>query len=214
MLSVTLVIAFVFIDTPNLTEKYNPNTPESSFNREPTLEQINQPPALQSDANTINDIYKIMEAQNELLSSLEKINQKLNEFDARIERIEKANNDNNQLVMNTQNTNESETSLVEKNKTFSTAESEFYNQSYDPQWDSLMNESLNNVTSTLNSIFDDGIIINSQECRGDKCRVEFNIQDNEINVHPLMFAAEGSRKMYFDSEVINGIKKTTIIYQR
>ena len=48
--------------------------------------------------------------------------------------------------MNTQNTNESETSLVEKNKTFSTAESEFYNQSYDPQWDSLMNESLNNVT--------------------------------------------------------------------
>jgi hypothetical protein len=59
-----------------------------------------------------------------------------------------------------------------------------------------MSYSLEQVESTLKSVFDNGVFISTREYRANSCRVIFTHQDSSTTMPPALIAAEGSREIF------------------
>ncbi|KZN50040.1 hypothetical protein [Pseudoalteromonas luteoviolacea] len=184
---------------------------ESDLNSEQTLANN-----INSQASTRGDIDSLIETQTALLNTLKNMNNRLTEVENRLNLLEPQAMPSTQSLARPIPQAQLQAAISDSNarQDFMQAENSFYSQGHDPAWDAHMTSALEDVETVLRGTFDDSVQISAQECRSDSCRVEFSLEQDDISLHPLMLAAQGSSKMFFDEQVINGQKKTIVIYQR
>ncbi|MCF6438629.1 hypothetical protein L1077_04200 [Pseudoalteromonas luteoviolacea] len=184
---------------------------ESSKNSEQTFTNN-----VDNQESTRGSIDSLIETQTALLNTLKNMNNRLTELENRLNLLEPQATPSAQSLARPITQAQLQAAISDSNarQDFMQAENTFYSQGHDPAWDTQMTSALEDVETVLRSTFDDSVQISAQECRSDSCRVEFSLERDDISLHPLMLAAQGSSKMFFDEQIINGQKKTIVIYQR
>lgn len=104
--------------------------------------------------------------------------------------------------------------VVQARELYSAAEDQFYNEGFDSNWDARMSLALSDIESRITNYSNDGIVIKSQECRSNSCRVEFEVGLGTPLIHPVMLATTEAPNMHFDSSKTSNGETLTVIYQK
>ncbi|MDK1289842.1 hypothetical protein [Pseudoalteromonas umbrosa] len=188
------------------------STVESNTNDKQSPKNVNY-----YDSTSVkSNIDSLIETQTALLNTLNNMNNRLTTLENRLNQIEPQTASSTQPLTRPNTEAQLQAAISDSNarQEFMQAENTFYSQSVDSTWDAKMTSALQDVETALRSAFEDSVYISEQECRSDSCRVEFSLERDNINLHPLMLAAQGSSKMFFDEQIVNGQKKAIVIYQR